>query len=29
VKLHIDSLAKHDYNYWDSEVNNVLGFFLD
>lgn len=27
VKLHIDSLAKHDYNYWNSEVDNVLDFF--
>lgn len=28
VELHIDSTAKHDYDYWGSEVDNVLGFFL-
>lgn len=28
VVLHIDSTARHDYNYWGSEVDNVLGFFL-
>ena len=26
-KLHIDSLAKHNYKYWDSEVDAVLRFF--
>ena len=27
VKLHIDSTAKHNYMYWDSEVDEVLNFF--
>lgn len=27
IVLHIDSTAKHDYYYWDSEVDNVLRFF--
>jgi S-formylglutathione hydrolase FrmB len=25
--LHIDTLAKHDYQYWNSEVDAVLDFF--
>jgi len=25
--LHIDSNAKHDYDFWNSEVKNVLNFF--
>lgn len=29
VILHIDSLAEHNYKYWNSEVDNVLNFFLD
>jgi len=27
VKLNLDSLAGHDYKYWDSEVDSVLNFF--
>ena len=29
VRIHIDSTAAHDYNYWGSEVDRVLAFFLD
>jgi pimeloyl-ACP methyl ester carboxylesterase len=29
VTLHVDSLAGHNYKYWDSEVDNVLKFFLE
>lgn len=29
IILHLDSLAEHNYKYWDSEVDNVLKFFLD
>jgi len=27
VKLNLDTLAGHDYKYWDSEVDSVLNFF--
>ncbi len=27
LELHIDTLAKHNYNYWNSEVDAVLNFF--
>lgn len=27
VKLHIDTTAKHNYKYWDSEVDAILNFF--
>lgn len=27
VIIHIDLKARHDYKYWNSEVNNVLDFF--
>jgi esterase/lipase len=29
VVFHVDSIAKHDYKYWGSEVKNVIRFFLD
>ena len=29
VTLHVDSLAGHNYKFWDSEVDNILKFFLE
>ncbi len=29
TKLHIDEKAGHDYNFWDSEVDNILEFFRE
>ena len=28
IQLHIDENAEHNYIYWNSEVDNVLNFFL-
>jgi len=27
AELHVDSFAKHNYDYWNSEVDAVLNFF--
>mgnify|MGYP002628291631 CR=1 FL=1 len=29
IKFHVDSTAKHTYEYWASEVDKVFAFFLD